>query len=971
MAILTAGNFYWAGYKPAGRHAAQNPDYVYERGTTLFGSALGIDGGVGGCTGYSWNEAGNWYVQLSGFTNDPSNPGGFIDGFYYQDADRTPRTDDNVFFSTLTPDDPGIDGFFPASECLFGGITGGDGAGGGTWDSGEGFAAGVCGGNLNKIFLEQEYSSFRGASFELGNVFGSTFGQQFLGNSANIKIGGFTSMLGQGTTANLVFTNTDGTTVEFLGNTFMFFDGGTGPIGINGLMAGLQDTEEGAGLSAGFTLAANQHFIATTGISGSTFATEALYRGLLRGISSGNLKMTIDGSVIPGATLIGITQNIPGVGGNIFLTGNLIGYTFGSTASFQSSTDINLLGNTLVGGTGEFVGGSKNNTEQPKLSVKTDTFTVRGDSNINLNDSRIDQQLFVLSGAQYNYKNGRINQAIFNRDRIDYLGPAKTSASLLDTEVSNSVVISGGGFQSQTETELTKLNYPEAIDPANIGAGYTAAGGPGAYSELFSIAFNTGITPIQQHYTDYLNGSGTFTNPGVLLEYGGMAYCSEDPQNPGCTLADGIGSVFDNRIFYARQGNEYGGLDRVLSFNDVQKFKVPVDEVPGFNYERVDLGETEFLGQNLNWGSIFTDPEESGRLYVKLVGTVTGREVELIINKQSTTSSVISDREDLWGCSDNETCGFTAGAGIHASRKFTDIGLGADGVDVVDPSNPDSVAPSGANINSFDYVRESHPYGSIDGLTIGGTSPAGKIQYGGPEAYFQFGETILMEIIPIPAEVSFTNEDLSGTRPVTYVRPTNTIPNVVIDAIRHGNVIIEGAATTLDMKPEHEHQNGPVSQGKVFINKPLNFNTRLDYTTINLKSYNDSENIAGTKDNNLLILNAGLTIGNLDIGAGTVSVGTNIGDRKITVVKGEMSSKALLKARSETNPSYQGFRIGDDFTGITSNAEGILISHPAADIEFSTGHYVLASFADGNTGADTGFQRPGGAIPVPPGSGKG
>ena len=188
--------------------------------------------------------------------------------------------------------------------------------------------------------------------------------------------------------------------------------------------------------------------------------------------------------------------------------------------------------------------------------------------------------------------------------------------------------------------------------------------------------------------------------------------------------------------------------------------------------------------------------------------------------------------------------------------------------------------------------------------------------------------------------------------------------------MRHGNVVLEGAATTLDMKPEHEHQDAD-KQGKVFINKPLNFNTRLDYTTINLKSYNDSENIAGTKDNNLLILNAGLTIGNLDIGAGTVSVGTNIGDRPITVVKGEMSSKALLKARSETNPSYQGFKIGDDFTGLTTNAEGILISHPSADIQFSTGHYVLASFADGNTGADTGFQRPGGAIPVPPGSGKG
>jgi hypothetical protein len=85
-----------------------------------------------------------------------------------------------------------------------------------------------------------------------------------------------------------------------------------------------------------------------------------------------------------------------------------------------------------------------------------------------------------------------------------------------------------------------------------------------------------------------------------------------------------------------------------------------------------------------------------------------------------------------------------------------------------------------------------------------------------------------------------------------------------------------------------------------------------------------------------------------------------------------MSDRAVLKARSETNPSYQGFKIGDDFTAITANAQGILISHPAANIEFSTGHFVLASFADGNTGAETGFQRPGGAVPAPgPGVGKG
>jgi len=986
MAILTAGNFYWAGYKPAGRHAAQNPDYVYERGTTLFGSALGIDGGVGGCTGYSWNEAGNWYVQLSGFTNDPANPGGFVDGFYYEDATRTPRTDDNVFFSTLTPDDPGIDGFFPASECLFGGITGGDGAGGGTWDTGQGFAAGVCGGNLNKIFLEQEYSSFRGASFELGNVFGSTFGQQFLGNSANIKIGGFTSMLGRGTTASLLFTNTDGTTAEFLGNTYMFFDGSTG----QGFGIGLpfQTTEEGAGLSAGVTLAANQHFIATSGISGSTFATEALYRGLIRGISSGNLKMTIDGSVIPGATLIGITQNIPGVGGNIFLTGNLIGFTFGSAGDFQSTSDINLLGNTLVGGTGEFVGGSKNNTEQPKLSLKTNTLTIRGDSTISLNDSRIDQQLFVLSGAQYNYKNGRINQAIFNRNRIDYLGPARTAASLLDTEVANSLVISGGGFQRSTVAEIDKARMPQAIEPASIGPAYRNSldDFPNLFFEVNNaganlmnwddedslirlagldgcikdFVYNTGFYPgMGNAYDDY----GPPVSSTIPIAAQGASYNNECEQ----LSATGIGHAsLPGAIFYGRQIQSDGRCARVLTFTEKA-----TNKIPGLNnYETVDLGETVYLdtegpydgdppGLDWNFLSVGEQLMEDGRMYVKLRGEDSGREVQLLVNIQGYAQFIGPANEDFpfcqSGCSGNTMEG-------QRVRKWTDRHSDLEG--------NISVPNQGIErINTFDYINESHP--ADETLLIPGTG-AGDSRIGDfpIEPYFLDRERVTAQFIPVPAERFLLIGDTDGRRPVTYVRPTNTIPNVVIDATRHGNVILEGAATTLDMKPEHEHADSN-KQGKVFISKPLNFNTRLDYTTINLKSYNDSQNIAGTKDNNLLILNAGLTIGNLDIGAGTVSVGTNIGDRPITVVKGEMSSKAVLKARSETNPSYQGFKIGDDFTGLTSNAEGILISHPSADIEFSTGHYVLASFADGNTGADTGFQRPGGAIPVPPGSGKG
>ena len=989
MAILTAGNFYWAGYKPAGRHAAQNPDYVYERGTTLFGSALGIDGGVGGCTGYSWNEAGNWYVQLSGFTNDPANPGGFVEGFYYEDATRTPRTDDNVFFSTLTPDDPGIDGFFPASECLFGGITGGDGAGGGTWDSGEGFASGVLGGNLNKIFLEQEYSSFRGASFELGNVFGSTFGQQFLGNSANIKIGGFTSMLGRGTTASLVFTNTDGTTVEFIGNTFMFFNGGTGSPGIPGVGAGgLQTTEEGAGLSAGFTLAANQHFIATTGISGSTFATEALYRGLVRGISSGNLKMIIDGSdftVSPtntGVTLIGITQNIPGVGGNIFLTGNLIGFTFGGTADFQSTTDINLLGNTLVGGTGEFVGGTENLTEQPKLSLKTNTLTIRGDSTISLNDSRIDQQLFVLSGAQYNYKNGRINQAIFNRDRIDYLGPAKTAASLLDTEVANSLVISGGGFQREVFDTIEYITIPDgAIDPENYHTPETHPEvGPLEEVTVYFEANNAGATYLNTRYSD-----SEHNEVNSIAYTGGLASCSS---SQGCTMTQGGIGEAQGQLFLGRERQvrnmmpsgriQSGGIDRALTFTQVAY------AAPGSTLETRAHSD---LIKSIQWPGYGFSTRESHRLYVKLVGQQSSRTAEYMIYKRMPTPS---ENPPFPGCSWYCAQNASDDGGFFETMMFADTGrlnLSFDdgGAPLTGMGYPVGERVSGGNSTDTSYRDDTfgqfteevfwqEGYESarlMDGYS--GTNNADPPEPDGaviPEGYFLDGEAITATFIRVPALRLGVNDDSDARKPITYVRPTNTIPNVVIDAMRHGNVVLEGAATTLDMKPEHEHQDAD-KQGRVFINKPLDFNTRLDYTTINLKSYNDSENIAGTKDNNLLILNAGLTIGNLDIGAGTVSVGTNIGDRPITVVKGEMSSKALLKARSETNPSYQGFKIGDDFTGITSNAEGILISHPSADIEFSTGHYVLASFADGNTGADTGFQRPGGAIPVPPGSSKG
>lgn len=692
MAELTAGNFYWTGYKPAG----QNPLYKYKRGDKSFGTALSHQGGAGGCTGYSWNEVGNWVVQSAGFTNDPDNPGGYIEGFYYEEASRTPRGDDNVYFSGLSPDDPGIEGHYPASECLFGGILGGTYTDGGSWETGTGFGLpSQIDGNALKIFVEDSYSTHRGASFELGNVFGSTFGQSFLGASADIDIRGLTALFGMTGVMRFTITNFDGTTATFFGNTFYgFTSGGTGNSAagfsagtgefygsVNEYLGGLgEDARFGGGFIQG-----DQFFIGTdpgNTFYGMTHATESLYQSFVTGISNGSVKMKLS-PFVQGMTSFGLTMNQPGPIGN-----KLFGDEFGGSA-FRSKRDMIYQGGVSAGrdGVTAFRGGTDNKVEQPQLSIKSDTLTIRGDAPVNLNHSRISKQAFVLSKCQFNYNGGIINQMIFDREDIDYLGVPKTAASLLDTEVTNSVVISGGGLQTRTEL-----------------------------------------------------------------------------------------------------GNTYTGDD---------------------------------------------DPTGEG-------------------------------------------------------------------------SN---------NVNT----------------------------------------------------------DVSGARPVTYIRPTNTIPTVEIDAFRHGNVVIEGAATTLNMKPEKSHPSGTPYQGKVFINKPLNDSTRITYSSINLKSFNDAENIAGTEDNNLLFLNAGLTISNLDIGAGTVAVGNIIGSRPITVVKGEMSSKAVLKARSESNPSYQGFKIGDDFTGITANAEGILISHPAANIEFSTGHYVLASFADGNTGADTGFQRPGSATPatpVPPGIGK-
>ena len=960
MATITAGNFYWTGYKPAGL----DPDFVYERGTTAFGTALSFVGGAGGCTGYSWNEPGNWVVQKAGFTNDPASPGGFIDGFYYEDAPRAPRAGDNVFYTELTPDAPGIDGFFPASECLFGGITGATDAGGGTWEaaSGSGFT-----GNLNKVFVENNYSSSRGATFHLGNVIGSTFGQTFLGNSADIVLRGLTGLFGRGVTTNLIFTNTDGTTVEFLGNTFLnFIHGGTGSAAIS------------AGISLQVELNENQFFIGTENKSGYgvTQATQSLYNSLVTGVSSGYLKMDINTYTV-GATYFGVTQNIPGVGGNTSLTGgaNPPGANVNGAFFLREVQGISA-GNSPTGAGNAFSGGTDNPVEQPKLVIKTDTLTVRGDSNINFNNTTVDKQAFILSKCQFNYNAGLINQFILNREGIDYLGTPKTSASLLDTNVVNSVVISGGGFQREVFDTSEYLTIPDgAIDPENYHTpeNYPKAA-PFEEVTVYFEANNAGATFLNTRYSDFEHD-----DVNSLIYNGGLASCLGAG---GCTMTQGgigeaPGQVFLGRERQVRQmmpsGRvQSGGIDRALSFTQVAY------AAPGSTLETT--AHSDLIKSVLWRGSLdAAQAGESHRLYVKLVGQQSNRTAEYMIYQPLPEPP---ENPRFPACSFN-----CLGEGFVETVLFTDAGRLYTSDDEGGSANTSMGYPfgeevSGGNSTAISYSNDAtgqfqgevhwqEGYESARLLdSYSGVGPDGEPDGAVvPEGYFLDGESVTATFIRVPALRLGVNDDSDARKPVTYIRPTNTIPNVVIDAMRHGNVVLEGAATTLDMKPEHEHQDAN-KQGTVFINKPLDFNTRLNYTTINLKSYNDAQNITGTKDNNLLILNSGLTIGNLDIGAGTVSVGNNIGDRKITVVKGEMSSKALLKARSETNPSYQGFRIGDDFTGITSNAEGILISHPSADIEFSTGHYVLASFADGNTGADTGFQRPGGAIPVPPGSNK-
>jgi len=659
MATLTAGNFYWAGYKPLG----PNTNYRYRRGNTFHGN-----------TGYDWAEVGNWFVKYFGYTGDDSfSEGGYTQGYYFDDAPRVPHEGDSVYFEQLRPDQPGIDGFYPTSECLFGGITGPrTGAGGtfnkgGTWDNGTGTDTQLQG-NLELVQVDKDYSQVRGASFALGNEFGATFGQVFMGLSASIDLAGLQGICGS--TGTLTIKNWDGTLVKFAGNTSYNFGTTAGTIGTAGDVYG----------RTGYYIIGTDYEIAgarANGITahgltaGNTYASRALFNAFQKAITAGHLKSTISNfanglatgaTAYHGVNTFRLTQVHPGSAGNTKLTGSLVGRAAGVSGGLSANPQI--ASAITAGNSAEFSGGTDNPTENA-LIIKTNNLITNGDGPIHFVDTTL-TRAFILGASQFNYKRGSINQLIYDRQTMDYIGPPRTSSYILDTELTNSVVISGGTYQHSREYD--------------------------AQSDTFLV-----------------------------------------------------------------------------------------------------------------------------------------------------------------------------------------------------------------------------------------------------------------------------DDDVSGSRPITFIRASGNIEQVEIDAFRHGTVRIEGSATTLNVHPEKEHPKGGVYQGHIDITRPPSFSDRYLYGTIDMKSYNANESISGTTLNTQIALNSGLTISNLNIGAGTVFVGPNISDRPITVVDGSISGRGVLRARSEFNPSYQGFKIGDDFA---ATAEGMLISDPDARIEFSTGHYVLASFSFGNTGADDAFTKPG--TPIPP-----
>ena len=184
-----------------------------------------------------------------------------------------------------------------------------------------------------------------------------------------------------------------------------------------------------------------------------------------------------------------------------------------------------------------------------------------------------------------------------------------------------------------------------------------------------------------------------------------------------------------------------------------------------------------------------------------------------------------------------------------------------------------------------------------------------------------------------------------------------------------GTVQLESDITTLSVYPEKSHIGGAAAQGFVSLTRSFDNSTRFNVPTCTLHEFNpisDPSGIMGTTSNTNLILNCGLTIGNLQIESGTVRVGSDVGNRPITIVDGNIRGRGYLKARSETNPSYQQIKIGGQelSTGVTL-PEGLLVADPSARIEFSTGHYVIADFI-GDTGADAGNKEPGAPTPTPP-----
>ena len=650
MAILTAGNFYWAGYKPLG----DQPFWQYERGTTAFGN-----------TGYSWSEVGNWFVRHEGYTGDRSgDEGGFTQNYYYDDAPRVPHEGDSVNFTRLFPHDPGIDGYYPTSECLFGGITGPrDGTSGGTWLNGGGNAAQNVG-YLSELIVQKDYAQNRGASFALGNEFGATFGQHFKGLSASIVIGGLTGL--SGSTGTIIIQNTDGTQVKFAGNTAYGYTAGLW----------LGNTADAYGRT-GYWVIGTDGF---TWGQGSTFATRALYSAFVAAVTGeteypyctpncGPLNMELThswGNTV--GTTFGMEQQQQGLPGNTDITGTIVGFPLGHT--YQGITGTWLDGITYRGTSMAFTGGTDNPTENP-LVIKSESVILFGDNPTHFVDSLISRQAFIQSKGQFNYKRGSIRQLLYDREEIDYLGPPRTASFIEDTELTNSVKISGGTYQ----TEITE------------------------------------------------------------------------------------------------------------DMND--------DSVPAMNV------------------------------------------------------------------------------------------------------------------------------------------------------------------------------DVSGSRPITYIRASGGIPNFTVDAFRCGRFTIDGAVTTLDISPEKPHAKGFAYQGLVDIKRPMSYTDLLNYSTISMNAFNSAEGIAGTTGNTRLMINAGITIHNLNLDSGTMWVGPSIGDRAIEVVSGRVQKDGYLLARSQYNPSYQGFRIGVTCQQSGSSA-GLLVYHPDARIEFSTGHYVLASFSFGSTGADTGFKNPNPPTPIPP-----